>query len=356
MPYIIEIVRAGNTIEVSKYYSSRFNKRGIGRGKRKSLTTKEQREVNKRAAEKKLRRLINENFQEGDTHLVLDYKLSERPTGREGMRADADDFLKEMRKLYKSLGLVFKYIHVMEIGKKGALHHHLVINTPDEVSQRAITKAWKGRGRTHFNPLDDTGQYAKLAAYLIKQSDGRVKQFDSETRNLLVVLLNDGEPYEMPKGAIVRIECRKSDGEEILNDCTYVENLVTAEITEQMTAAAGYAECAISVYEKESYIASWTFNLKIDTAVIVGDKIASTIEYKAIINALQEVEKSKNTVEEATILAATAMRTANDTTYIFATPEAKTWTKYIRLVLTVHTRTATTQRIVEKSADSITEG
>lgn len=140
----------------------------------------------------------------------------------------------------------------------------------------------------------------------------RVKQFDSETRNLLVVLLNDGEPYEMPKGAIVRIECRKSDGEEILNDCTYVENLVTAEITEQMTAA-GYAECAISVYEKESYIASWTFNLKIDTAVIVGDKIASTIEYKAIINALQEVEKSKNTVEEATILAATAMRTANDT-------------------------------------------
>lgn len=65
MPYIIEIVRAGNTIEVSKYYSSRFNKRGIGRGKRKSLTTKEQREVNKRAAEKKLRRLINENFQEG---------------------------------------------------------------------------------------------------------------------------------------------------------------------------------------------------------------------------------------------------------------------------------------------------
>ena len=78
MPYIIEVVKAGNTIEVSKYYSSRFNKKGVKRGKRKQLTTDEQREVNKRAAEKKLRRLINENFQEGDTHLVLDYKLSER--------------------------------------------------------------------------------------------------------------------------------------------------------------------------------------------------------------------------------------------------------------------------------------
>lgn len=35
------------------------------------------------------------------------------------MRADAaDDFLKEMRKLYKRHGIPFKYIHVMEIGKK----------------------------------------------------------------------------------------------------------------------------------------------------------------------------------------------------------------------------------------------
>lgn len=39
MPYIIEVVKAGNTIEVSKYYSSRFNKKGVKRGKRKQLTT-----------------------------------------------------------------------------------------------------------------------------------------------------------------------------------------------------------------------------------------------------------------------------------------------------------------------------
>lgn len=179
MPYMIEVVRAGRTVEVLKYYSSRYNKREIGRGKRRNPTKEEQLQVNKRAAEKKLRRLINENFQGGDTHLVLDYIYAKRPKGRAGMRADADDFLKEMRKLYKSLGIPFKYIHVMEIGKKGALHHHLIINTPDEVSHRAITTAWKGRGRTHFNPLDDSGQYAKLAAYLIKQSDGMLKSPDA---------------------------------------------------------------------------------------------------------------------------------------------------------------------------------
>ncbi|MFA9375773.1 MAG: hypothetical protein ACERKZ_03355 [Lachnotalea sp.] len=175
MPYIIEIVEAGNTVEILKYFSSRFNKRGYKKGKKKNLTKEEQKKVNKRAAEKKLRRIINANFQEGDTHLVLDYTLENRPADKKAMREDANDFLKEMRTLYKSLGLVFKYIHVMEIGKKGALHHHLVINTPEEVSTRAIAKAWKGRGRTHYNPLDNTGQYSKLASYLIKQSDGMLK-------------------------------------------------------------------------------------------------------------------------------------------------------------------------------------
>ena len=121
MPYIIEVVQAGKTIEVMKYYSSRYGKRGIKRGKRQNLTKEEQIKVNKRAAEKKLRRLINENFQEGDTHLVLDYRKERRPAGRKQMREDADDFLREMRKLYKRHGIPFKYIHVMEIGKKGAL-------------------------------------------------------------------------------------------------------------------------------------------------------------------------------------------------------------------------------------------
>lgn len=179
MPYMIEVVEAGATIEIQKYYSSRYGKRGIKRGEKKALTSDEQREVNKRAAEKKLRRIINENFQEGDTHLVLDYRRDRRPEGKAGMRKDADDFLREMRKLYRDAGETFKYVHVMEIGKKGALHHHLVINTPEGISQRTIAKAWKGRGRTHFNLLDESGNYSKLAAYLIKQSDGMLNSPDT---------------------------------------------------------------------------------------------------------------------------------------------------------------------------------
>lgn len=98
MPYIIEVVQAGKTIEVMKYYSSRYGKKGIKRGKRQNLTKEEQIKVNKRAAEKKLRRLINENFQEGDTHLVLDYRKERRPAGRKQMRADARRLFKKNEK------------------------------------------------------------------------------------------------------------------------------------------------------------------------------------------------------------------------------------------------------------------
>ena len=60
----------------------------------------------------------------------------------------------------------------------------------------------------------------------------RVKQFDSETRNLLVVLLNDGEPYEMPEEkydelleeALVKFKKMLEDNSSLYD---YVYNTVT---------------------------------------------------------------------------------------------------------------------------------
>lgn len=40
MPYIIEVVQAGRTVEVMKYYSSRYGKKGIKRGRGRHLPKK----------------------------------------------------------------------------------------------------------------------------------------------------------------------------------------------------------------------------------------------------------------------------------------------------------------------------
>ena len=118
MPYILRITRAGKTIEIEKYYTSRYKMKGIKRGDKVRPTTEQQKKVNTRQAVRKLRILMNANFGFGDYHLVLDYirKEGESPRTKEQMRRDLDVFLRECRKEYKKAGLVLKYIHVMEIG------------------------------------------------------------------------------------------------------------------------------------------------------------------------------------------------------------------------------------------------
>ena len=140
MPYVERITRAGKTIEVERYFTSRYKKPGIKRGDKVKPTKEQQVKVNTRQAERKLRILMNANFGYGDYQVVQGKEL--------------------------------KYIHVMEIGDKGARHHHLVINQIDtKVLQQCWYKAYEGHNRVKVFPLDDTGNYAKLASYFIKYTD-----------------------------------------------------------------------------------------------------------------------------------------------------------------------------------------
>ena len=181
MPYVERVTKAGNTIEIERYFTSRYKKKGISRGDKVKPTKEEQEKVNTRQAERKLRILINANYGYGDYHLVLDYIRRKGQTDRtpEQMRHDIDVFLRECRKEYRKAGLEFKYIHVMEIGKKGARHHHLVVNKIDtEILQRCWYKAYEGHNRVKVFPLDDSGNYAELASYLIKYTGTHKKGTD----------------------------------------------------------------------------------------------------------------------------------------------------------------------------------
>lgn len=167
------VTRAGRTIEYEKYYTYRFGPKGGKRGKRRGPMTEVQRRANNRQAERKLRRLVNANFGPGDLHIVLSYarRKGEPYRTREEMRKDADGFLRNLRKAFKKAGMVLKYIHVMEVGEKGARHHHLIIN---HIDSRTIQKCWGELGRVLISPLDGSGQYRKLAEYLLKYANRTV--------------------------------------------------------------------------------------------------------------------------------------------------------------------------------------
>lgn len=177
MPYVESVCRAGRTIEIERYYTARYGQKGQTRSQRVKPTEEEQKKINLRQAEKKLRRLINGNFSPGDYHVVLSYQRNKGDPHRtpEEMRDDIGKFLRQLRTVYRQRGKELKYIHVMEVGAHGARHHHLVINA-FEVS--GIQKCWP-HGRIHVNPLDNTGNYKELAAYLIKYSS---RTIDTEDR------------------------------------------------------------------------------------------------------------------------------------------------------------------------------
>lgn len=176
--YILEICKAGNTVEYRKLYTWKVNIPGAKREKRKKPTTEEQWKVNLRNATRKLTRKMNTNFNPGDYHLVLSYEQQYKPQTWEEMYEDVRKFLRDLRKEYKKLGMELKYIRVMERGKKGARHHHIVLN---EIPPKILRKCWK-KGRIHINPMEESGQYRKLAAYFLKFTDQAVKDGELKKR------------------------------------------------------------------------------------------------------------------------------------------------------------------------------
>lgn len=177
MPYVERVIKAGKTVEIDRFFTSRYKKKGIKRGDKVKPTKEQQKKANTRKAERTLRIELAANFQDGDLHIDFGYirKTGQPYRTKEEMRKDADILLRELRKEYKAIDQELKYIHVMEIGTKGSRHHHMVINYIDlRVIQKCWKKAYPAASKVHASPLDTNGDYSRLAAYLIKYTDKTV--------------------------------------------------------------------------------------------------------------------------------------------------------------------------------------
>lgn len=165
MPYIKRIVKAGDTIEVKKYFSSRIGKKDrVQREEKMNVSSDKVQEINEKNAIEKLTWLINTNFGEGDLHIRLTYKDDYYPTPDEA-RENIRKFLRCLRKEYKKQGLELKYVNSTEYENK-RIHHHLVVN---EFSPKIIQSLWQ-YGRVFFTPLDNKGDYSALAVYFVKET------------------------------------------------------------------------------------------------------------------------------------------------------------------------------------------
>lgn len=135
---------------------------------------------NDRIAVRNLTRLINANFGIGSSLFTLTYRVI--PEMKE-LKKNIEAFIKKVRRRLPKL----KYIFVC--GLHGRPHFHILMNTENITLVKAL---WNHGDIVSVKPLDSSGNYKKLAEYLIgntkdsfREKTSPFKQRYSCSRNLV---------------------------------------------------------------------------------------------------------------------------------------------------------------------------
>ncbi len=199
MPRYRKHIWAGDVYECEEYYSPRAIGKKYNRGQNEILTSEEQKERNLKIARRKLSRLINANFKQGDLFITLTYRC--RLT-REEIKRELRNFLSRLRRWRKKKGLpAIKYIVVTE-SESGREHHHLLVNAMD-ITLKEMTELW-GNGRVMISQLEPGGDYTGLARYITKENVKEYEKRWTTSRNLeqpkvVVKKLGSVKPKKKPK-------------------------------------------------------------------------------------------------------------------------------------------------------------
>lgn len=157
------------SIEVERIRTGKPPDRGKKRQKRRKATPEDMDRQNRYNKEKLVRRLIKGNFGEYDIFITHTYQKGYRPD-RETALKDRSKLFEYVRPEYRKRGYELKWIARTERGKRGAVHHHIIVNRiPD--SDLILAQAWKkiqNSGKAIIVHLYEKGGYADLAAYLTK--------------------------------------------------------------------------------------------------------------------------------------------------------------------------------------------
>ena len=167
LAYVRDTWRFPRSTEYEFKFLGQYGGKGEKRSERSKPTPEEMKRVNQLNREKKVRRLIKANFTEDDYWVTLKYPKGARPRV-ESVKDDLSKFLGKMRRWYKAAGSELKFIYRMEIGSRGGVHIHMVVNRLEGGdTDLLIRKAWFP-SKMNFEHLYDTGGYAALAAYIVK--------------------------------------------------------------------------------------------------------------------------------------------------------------------------------------------
>ncbi len=166
-----DTIVAGRTVMRSLRASSRMNTDSKKRKPKQNPTSAAVQKVNFRNAVKILTAKLNYNFKPGDHHLVLTYSSVVTPAEA---KKQLDKFQRNLRNYCKRNNIDFKWVAVTEY-KHTRIHHHLVMN---DIDTEVIQRYWKC-GYIRSTALDESGNYYKLAEYLLKETEKTFREENS---------------------------------------------------------------------------------------------------------------------------------------------------------------------------------
>jgi len=166
---------AGRTAMVRCYASTRVaTEKGKKRKPKMNPTPEAVQRINLKNAIWNLCVLMNSYFVGGDYHLTLTY--AHEPSKEEAKR-DLDKWIRNMRTYCRKRGQEFSWVAVTEYENK-RIHHHIVCSRVDmDLVKKYWTKGW-----INIKLLDASGNYIKLAEYLIKETDKTFREDDSPNK------------------------------------------------------------------------------------------------------------------------------------------------------------------------------
>lgn len=184
--YTEMIYDLGDSVEHEVYYAGKYGAKGEKRAPKRKPTPSQIKKQNQINKTNMVRRLLKLNFDAGDLWTTLKYPRGYRP-GVGEIKKNMKSFMGKCRKEYKKRGYQFKFIRRLEIGKRGGIHIHIVVNRiPD--TDKIIRDAWKW-GRPNFSPIDgEEDSWERLAEYICKEQEEQMEQlslFEPEEQKTL---------------------------------------------------------------------------------------------------------------------------------------------------------------------------
>ena len=186
----------GDSIEYEYTYAGRYGAKGEQREKKRKATPEQVAKQNLYNKKKAIRRLIKANFDQRDFWVTLKYPKGSRPPLDQVMK-DWDRFIRKLKARYAKYGQELKWIRRIELGKRGGVHAHVIINRMEGRQTDLMIKECWSPGNINFCTI--YGDFDQLADYLAKEEapEEQLNLFDppdkkrlksySHSRNLIKI-------------------------------------------------------------------------------------------------------------------------------------------------------------------------